>query len=88
MRLASLSSRGSNGRGLVDLPRAGEPLRAEDEAMRTAEQWSEQTGNRACRYWSMPRWAGRLEGMVVGDGVQTLASRTKDKHACSLERHF
>lgn len=35
MRPASSSVGDSSGRGLVDLPREGEPLRAADEAMRT-----------------------------------------------------
>ena len=37
MRPASSSVGDSSGRGLVDLPREGEPLRAENEAMRNVE---------------------------------------------------
>jgi hypothetical protein len=39
---SSSSSNGSSGRGLVDRPRDGEPLRAEDEAMRLSGRASEE----------------------------------------------
>lgn len=45
---SSSSSRGPSGRGLVDLPRAGEPLRAgEEESMRAALVASEQAASGA-----------------------------------------